>query len=320
MSEHRHLDDEALLQALLEPALEARRAIDACALCAQRARELELDVAELRELVELDEQRDAGGVDRLAQRVLDATTRQRAPHGAPWLKVAAAITVVCLGAWALDAWKHSSGSTPEHTVASHAPSPAQPTAAIDADTPCSNERVLRSAPTRDAGTQALRTAAVPNIDGAAPSNHLARLLWARSRQIRGENLPSELEGFVPWEQPTREELALWIELALDRWALTGQCPQRLDEATDLLLREPDRTLSRLELYALDRAARYGALDDGELDEVRALESTTAKATPTARAQATRPLGSAWFDALRDAAASTDSEDEPVVRAWLAFAR
>ncbi|HUR27757.1 MAG TPA: hypothetical protein VM509_06200 [Planctomycetota bacterium] len=148
---------------------------------------------------------------------------------------------------------------------------------------------------------------------------VARLLVARSQRLALESLDSSLAS--PAANAPLLERALWAELLLDDWAISGRADPRLALALGRLLdaapaaREASagpigpvaQAQAQLAAHALQRAAAYGfpSLPD----------------SASSAAQSTFALDAEWFRALERACGGRSEPDAAgVVAVWLEWGR
>lgn len=279
---------------------------------------------------------------RLVERVLASTTREdlglRGDLRLAWsyarsavrksaaLRVAAALLVVQLAALPVLAWivLRSPGERPHFTGTLELPrdpvyqeSEAEPERAISADEPAeprlredelARGEELAAIAHRRAEARALRSAEAPRVGPTEPRDALARLLWARARQIETGELSDTLRSWVdePATDASAVELALRLDVLLDRWSLSGERPTAA-RALALALIEAGRSeRSALAARALRRAELHGLIAPAEAREPRS-------GGPDARAV---PLDRAWSDALESLDAGGNEEREALIRAWI----
>jgi hypothetical protein len=338
---HVHVGDEELLQVLLEPAPDARRKIEACADCSRRSRELAHFVAHVRELIEHSAARTADSDARVAELVLARTTRRDEVAAGRWrsltrplrerwrdsvaTRVAAACLLIALPVCAWLAFDLGRGArdvaradrtprvdTPPSTAGELGP----PQLVDTADTDARLAAQARARQARELDGVNLRAAHVPLASAfAQPSDQIALLLWARSKQL--EN--GSLDGVVITVGDSFEPLqvALSIEVLLDTWALTGRRPAALGDALSEFAAWSERIHDELALLAWERAESYGAVDELDLPQLAAVRrALRGDERAVARGDGT-PLDNAWFDALAKALGARPHDAQGVLDAWLA---
>jgi hypothetical protein len=131
-----------------------------------------------------------------------------------------------------------------------------------------------------------------------------RLLEARARGLRERRWDPWLREIALSDLDTLS-LALWCEVELDRYVLSGSRPPAWKQAVQILERDLARPEnpegSRLLTHALDRAREYG-LADGV---------TVARLEPDARLWSEK-----WFDDLDAAGREAGIAENGVWRAWV----
>lgn len=174
----------------------------------------------------------------------------------------------------------------------------------------------------------LRSAAVPHFGGSIETlDGAARLLALRSQLAHDAAGADELLRYTPSDEDSALLKALWCEVALDRWVLTGVREPPLTPLLALLAREQStaREPNELARLTLERADRRGALDT----EARQWLATLRRVQPLAPALAdASPIDDAWRAALGRAleseqldprAAALTPATARVLKAWLAAA-
>ncbi|MBK8178894.1 MAG: hypothetical protein IPK67_08405 [Planctomycetes bacterium] len=140
-----------------------------------------------------------------------------------------------------------------------------------------------------------------------PASQAARILEARARRLSLGGLDSTLRA--PSAGAPLFLRALWAELLLDDWILSGQPDGRLRPALEALVSERTAQDSSAELalarLALDRASAAGALIPGV-------------ALPQ---DPTGPLSQEWFRTLESALGGiTEQDPSGTLAAWMAWGR
>ncbi|MBI5431936.1 MAG: hypothetical protein HZA52_03790 [Planctomycetes bacterium] len=339
---HLHVDPETALELALAPVGDPRRrAAQSCATC--RA-ELERSVRELAQLEALraafEADPGAARVRRLIERTLAATTREdlswrgtarlwtqfarrrlAESAGLRWLAVAAGLQLLALPVvawWALstrapggDPVVEAPPPEPRASIQvaeirlgpssgpSIGPSPA-PNAPALADARRVTELEVENALARDRLTldRALRS---PLFERTSAVRRPGELLACRVERWRGETCGVR----APGTSVSGIEAVLWADILLDDFVRDaragGELAYLLSTCRSLAAsRRPEAELARL---TVERARRYGILAD---------------APSGSRAADAAPFDDAWFRALTTAVAAASSQDDPTVRAWLAF--
>ncbi|MCC6409816.1 MAG: hypothetical protein IT453_21870 [Planctomycetes bacterium] len=331
---HVHLEPEAALELALAPSDDPRRErARACATCRAELDRRARDVARLHALRPAFEG-DPGSarVRRLVERTLAATTREdlswrgtarlwtrfaqrrlAESAGLRWLAVAAGLQLLALP---VVAWWALSTRAPggEPVVEAPAPEPrasiqvAQttrgpsdaPRAAAPADTHRVTELEVENALARDRLTldRALRS---PLFERTSAVRRPGELLACRVERWRGETCGVR----APSTSVSGIEAVLWADILLDDFVRDaragGELAYLLSTCRNLAeSRRPEAELARL---TVERAVRYGILAD---------------APSGSRADDAAPFDDAWFRALTTAVAAASAQDDPTVRAWLAF--
>jgi hypothetical protein len=356
--EHRHLDERELFEAAAsrEPQSAASResrataSTLACAQCAARLGELRAGLARLRELADVEPDRRGAA---LVQRVLARTVgegfaeplswrgdlrlvlsfaRERL-RASIWLRVAAALLAIHVGALPVLAWIVLRADRPSpHFFSKIEPLPresnfAQPEEAplpLESSNPGDLEPGLvevQPAPGRPVErgdgdrwsgerreqARGLRAFAWPAATAEnRPATAFGARLWARSRYAIHGEAPAGFEAHaeesigantgVNTLAAQQNLLALELELELDRVALGDKLANAAALAERLLTLGPSASAPRTPLAesALARAARLGV------------------GAPIGANESTPLLGAAWFEALRAAA---PSEPDGYTRLW-----
>jgi hypothetical protein len=341
MSAHEHLSEPELIEIALADADTSRTAVAGCATCSARSERIRVWLEGLRGAAAASEAGPAGD-SRLVERVLASTTREdlgvRGDLRLAWrycrtalrnsaaLRAAAVLLVVQLAALPVLAViaLRTPVERPQFIGTFELPrdpvyteTDAEPEREISADEP--SEPRLRESTTRadEPGViafrrdeaRALRESAIPQLGDVEPRDEIAKLLWARARQIETGRLTEELASSLDRPAPEdtgRIELALRLDVLLDRWSLTGVRPEA---ARGVSLALVDAQASEREVRsalverALRRAELHGLLAPAAASELAAAESAN-------------PLGRAWVDALGALdAGPAGGEREAVLRAW-----
>lgn len=310
MSRPRWDDERAADERLLDAALggPAERRAARARLCADpqdgsRLRAFERRLARARRSL-----RDAGlspaREERLVQRVLAATTRRPAPRTSlprallPYL--AAACVLVLLGGLAA---RSGRVAPPRETLAAAAPAehPLE-AAALDLG------GILAQARDQLASSASARSRhAAPDAPAAARIE--LRLLEARAKGLRERRWDAwlrtlSLSDLGPLAQ------ALWCEVQLDRYVLTGDLPPAWDRALAILEKGAQAAPGRVEsskllAQALARAHTYGVAHG------------LGSARPGPRGRPREELWtSAWFDQLASAGREAGLADAATWRDWV----
>jgi hypothetical protein len=349
--EHRHLDEHELFEA----AVSREFVVDGsapCRACAARVEELRAGLARLRQLADVETDRRGAA---LVERVLAHTVHSPFESGAlvepnswrgdarlvlsfarerlrasMWLRVAAALLAIHVGALPVLAWIVLRAERPTpHFFSRIEPLPRESNFAEPDQAPLPLESsnselepglvevqpgparsVERGAEDRWAAVRreqarGLRAFAWPAATlENRPVDALGQRLWARARHAVHGEAPKAFDEDASPGVARQDLLALELELALDRVALgdpsanASALVERLSTSA-ASESEPVRPLVR---FALARAARLGLEVDLE---------------PGGASDATALLGAAWFDALRAAAAADSAADSrPYTRLWL----
>jgi hypothetical protein len=209
---------------------------------------------------------------------------------------------------------------PEEDEFDALPAPDEPLAEprlIESD---AADPLATAAASRAAEARRLRALTLPNAAGPAPLDETAHLLWARARQLETGLVADELLREPP-RSATAAELALRLELLLDRWALRGESPAQVGELVGELTARRDAP--RLAHLAVLRAQSYGVV-------ARATAATLSWGEPPRRDAGALPLDEAWAKALAevgsragfqaDGDAARRAERELWIERWSALAR
>jgi hypothetical protein len=345
--EHRHLDDRELFEAAVSResrATESRATGStlACPQCAARLGELRAGLARLRELADVEPDRRGAA---LVQRVLARTVgegfaeplswrgdvrlvlsfaRERL-RASMWLRVAAALLAIHVGALPVLAWIVLRADRPlPHFFSKIEPLPRESNFAQPEEAPLPLESAnpgdleprlveVQPAPGRPAErgdtdrwsgerrqqARALRAFAWPAATADnRPATAFGARLWARSRYAIHGEAPAGFDALAEASTPDAQQdlLALELELELDRVAFGDKLANAAALAERLLTLGPSASAPRTPLaeLALARAARLGV---GE---------------PAGATEPAWLLGAAWHEALRAAA---PSEPDGYTRLW-----
>lgn len=252
---------------------------------------------ELRDLPGFGRERE----EALVGRVLSATTGARPvrrSRRAWWLGFAAAVLLASAGALA---WSTRGAATPGAELAlagvGEVPVPAERSALALEDVLAAARAELAAS-----ASAAPRTRAAGAVSADAPLE--LRLLEARARGLRERRWDPWLRE-VPLSEAGTLSLALWCDVQLDRYVLSGDRPPAWKQAVGILRRDLERPAtqesSKLLAHALERARDYGLTDGVEvarLEPVRHLWSET------------------WFDDLDAAGHEAGVAENGVWRAWV----
>ncbi|MCE9594969.1 MAG: hypothetical protein K8S98_12340 [Planctomycetes bacterium] len=322
---HVHFDAESALEFALAPVSDPRRAsLATCVECRAALERAERELATLRPTFASS----ASNVrlERVIARALAATTREdlswrgtarvwtnfartrlRNSASLRWLAASVCANLLALGALVAWSLRHRAASDdivlderaaprlePRELVepprVASAPQPRHPTdLAVEnalASDRVSLDRTLRS-PTF-AGTPAVRRA--------------GELLACRVERWRGETCSAR----TPEVDASGVEAVLWTDILLDDFVRGEYSGGELAVwlSTCRRIAATHRPEAELARRVVARAARYGILADS---------TVAARTAPQARA-----LDKAWFDALASAVTAASAEDDPTVRAWLAW--
>lgn len=350
---HVHFEEDALLEAALDPQARAlRREVAACAECARRSAQLATFASRVRGALLATEDAEPERQRAFAERVLARTTREDLSRrgdlslvarfaverlrASVLLRAAAALLVIHLAALPVLAWIVLRAPRPSGQFTSHIEQPkpsafaneaeSEPERTLSAPLPEGDPRTLEVDPPaldgepwqlqlRRADRAAHAAAAPPPWTSTPPQDGLALFLWLRASRLRGQEVPEWLWSQQPDGAPSR--LALWAEILLDEWALGDARPLYLDTLLARLLALPEFQRSRLVGCALQRAAALGALPPARVAEHAQLESG---ASEIARRAAREPLERLWREALADHREPSSPEREAALTAWGAAPR
>ncbi len=347
-AEHRHLDERELFEAAVSRGFAVEEST--CRACAERLAELRAGLARLRQLADVDvgveaDRRGAALVERvLAQTVLaqngggtfsepnswrgDARlvlsfARERL-RASMWLRVAAALLAIHVGALPVLAWIVLRAERPApHFFSRIEPLPRESNFAVPEQPPLplesstselepglvevqpgpgrSVERGVedRWAAERREQARGLRAFAWPAATlENRPADAFGRRLWARARHAIHGEAPAGFDALAEANAPEAQQdlLALELELELDRVALGDKLANAAALAERLLTLGPSASAPRTPLaeMALARTARLGVAAPADANESASF------------------LGAAWFEALRAAA---PSESDAYTRLW-----
>lgn len=346
---HKHFDEPTLLEAVLDSSAEALRAeIAACAECARRAAELESFASHLRgTLLDAPETELASRSEqRFAERVLARTTREDLSRrgdfvlmaqfaverlrASPALRVAAAVIVAHLFALPVLAWivLRAPARQGVFSVSIETPPPAFPAEAdsepereitapwpeveprpVEVEPASRNEEPWRAALRRSDRASWAASAPQPWTD-KQPADALSALLWIRASRLHGREVPEWVFSRVPEGEPSRQ--AVWCEVLLDEWALTGERPLHLERVVARLSALPPFQRSRLVACTLQRAAALGAIAP---ERIAALAKADPRASEIAQRSAREPLDALWRLSLGDHGDGGLPERTAALAAW-----
>ncbi len=291
-------------------------------------------------MVEQDESAPA-----LVERVLAATTRavparahgsrrwhERLRTSTAWRRVAALVVASFILLPAL-AWyvlrtadsgeraqaalepSGAAGHVDDTTTAAVSPSAADAGVREDVAPPADATPVEPELAVRRAEAAVLRATCLGTLAvGEAPSEELAHLLWARARQLHGDDFDVETSRMTVDAYAGERQSALALELLLDQWALTEQRPALVDAHTAALL-ERQRNLE-ISLLALERAERYGALTERRVRALRSRESALRGVEGALVRGLGAPLDAPWRAALAAALDEHPVDPQGVINAWI----
>ncbi|MBM3989302.1 MAG: hypothetical protein FJ294_15265 [Planctomycetes bacterium] len=347
MNKHRHFDEPTLLEAALDPEARALRAqVHACAQCTAALRKLGAFADDLRLQLLAEPAAQARTTRRLCERVLARTTREDLSRGGDLrlvvrfalervrsssaLRLAAALLVAHLLALPVLAWivlraprrtgefqarietpaePYFSGENErEPELVPNAPLPEGEPRAVEVGGGTDGPDWLVSA--RRSEHAALLALAPKPWSDSAPAEPLAQILWLRAARLAGRGLPEWVLSRAPDGAPSR--MAIWTEILLDEWALSGARPVYLDAALARLAALPDFQRSRLVACALQRAAAGGALEAATLVD---FARPSADAREIAGRSAKEPLVLLQRESLGDHRETGSSEREAALDAW-----
>jgi len=240
------------------------------------------------------------------ERVLTATTR--APHRrlARALRIAAAVLLLGAGAvlWTLQRERGEPRAL-GIDVASHAPADSGSTPLVAAAPPVAAfADVLAAARSQlaERAQGAAGAAAPERLSADAPLE--LKLLEARARGLRERRWDGWLRELSLADLSPMAQ-ALWLDVELDRFVLTGSRPPGWGQALAILERntqgEPADEGARLLERALGRARAYGLADGSVL---------------VARADPAELFAPQWFDDLAVAGREAGLGDARILRAWV----
>ncbi|MBM3989676.1 MAG: hypothetical protein FJ298_01570 [Planctomycetes bacterium] len=347
MSEHRHFDEQTLLEAALDPQAHALRAqVHSCAQCSSALRKLGAFADDLRLQLLAEPAAQARTARVLSERVLARTTREDLSRGGDLrlvarfalervrsssaLRLAAALLVAHLFALPVLAWivlraprrtgefqtRIETPSEPyfsgegerEPDLVPNTPLPEGEPRAVEVAAGSDGADWLVSA--RRSERAALVALAPKPWSEGAPTEPLAQLLWLRAARLAGRELPDWVLSRAPDGAPSR--MAIWTEILLDEWALSGARPAHLEAALARLAALPDFQRSRLVACALQRAAAGGAIEAATLVD---FQRPSADAREVAERAAKESLARLARDALGDHRDAGSSEREAALDAW-----
>jgi hypothetical protein len=274
---------------------------------ARELREFEEHLArthrELHELPEWSRQREQALVTRiLAQTTRAAPLRRRPSVLVRALPYAAAVLVAGLS---LLVFARAAGTTAVITTAPSTPKTTAEVRVADLRPEGGVQEVLTLAHEQLASTAAAARdhRLGSQLDSDAPLE--ARLLEARAKGLRERRWEPWLEE-IPLADLGTLSLALWFEVELDRYVLSGERPPAWKKAVDILKRDlasarAGRENERLLAHALERAGDYGLTDGG---------------TPVRVAQADALWTGEWFSDLESAGREAGLSESGVWRAWI----
>lgn len=346
---HKHFDEPTLLEAVLDSSASALRAeLAACAECSRRAAELESFASHLRgTLLDAPETELASRSEqRFAERILARTTREDLSRkgdldlmvrfaverlrASPALRVAAAVIVVHLCALPVLAWivLRAPARQGVFTSGIEAPPPAfpaeserEPEREITAPWPEVEPRTVEVEPAargeepwraslRRSDRASWAAAAPQPWSDKLPADALSGMLWIRASRLHGIEIPEWVFSRVPEGEPSR--LAVWCDVLLDEWALTGERPLHLERVVARLAALPQFQRSRLVACTLQRAAALGAIAP---ERVVARAKADPQASEIAQRSAREALDSLWRESLGDHADGSSPERTAALAAW-----
>jgi len=259
----------------------------------------------LRDVPRFDREREEELVEAILSRTTRSTPRNRGAR-TWWISFAAALLVTSAGA--LVVASRGTRDLPAR-VAAALPPAAGPgaLAPLEHGEPAGKARASEN-PLAFAREELVATASAegrpkPGVDGDAPLE--LRLLEARAKGLRERRWDPWLREVALTDLDTLS-LALWCEVELDRYVLSGSRPPGWNRAVEILERDLARPEtpeegSRLLNHALERAREYG-LTDG---------------VAVARLDAGAPLWNGqWFDDLDAAGREAGIAENGVWRAWV----
>ena len=238
----------------------------------------------------------------LVETILSRTTRASVRHSRAWWISFAAAALVASAATLTFVARGGRNST---AVAAATPPPevgAEPIGALET---AGRANPLDSAREELVATAsaAARTPPVADVGRDAPLG--LRLLEARAKGLRERRWDPWLRE-VALPDLDALSLALWCEVELDRYVLSGSRPPAWNRAVEILERDLDRPEtpkegSRMLSHALDRAREYGLADGIQV----------------ARLEPDAPLwNETWFDDLDAAGREAGIAENGVWRAWV----
>ena len=242
---------------------------------------------------------------RFVERVLAGTTRAAPTRrsGARWTAAAALVVALGAGTWLVrrDAQREDAlrvAAAPSAALADPTDGAAASVIGASMDALLASAR-LQLASSAHGGA---RTAPLP-LEADAPLE--LKLLEARARGLRERRWDGWLRE-LPLAELSPMAQALWLEVELDRFVLTGSRAPGWSRALAILERDaPSGTDgtegSRLLTSALERARSYG-LAEGDVLVARAAPDT--------------PWQPQWFDDLAVAGREAGLGDARILRAWV----
>lgn len=328
---HVHLDPETALELSLLSATDARRrAAEACPHCRALVQSAAAEVASVRSRF-ADEVRDIGTarVERVVGRTLAATTRsgasapmrsRRSVRRAWWIAACAAGFVAAALTWRWFALPDASPGNDAPVADAVQPerdsTPSTPVAPRTGPTPQATTPGQAVADALDRDRQALdRALRAPDFADTVAVRRPGEILACRVARWRG----ADCGETKPAQTASGIEAVLWAETLLDDYVRDARASVELAPLLSTCRRLATSTGPEAELARLTvaRAARYGILgapgrrlaaDDANPGRTRDTDDET------------EPFDPRWFAALSTAVVAASAQDDPTVRAWLAYGR